>query len=300
MRNPVVASAKPMRIVRSIAEMRSLCKDIRRADVLQTLALVPTMGALHDGHLSLVRAAKTSCNFVAASIFINPLQFGPTEDFSSYPRTFEEDCDLLVREGVDLLFAPTPKEMYPTEAQTLVDVPQIGARLDGASRPGHFQGVATVVTKLFHIVQPDRAFFGQKDAAQVAVLRAMVRDLNFDVEIVVCPTVREKDGLALSSRNRYLGAIEREQAQALSRALCHVEQQIAQGQYAADFLRQALIEQLQAEEGVRLDYAEIVDTQTLEPVSDVRFGALIAVATWIGKTRLIDNLVFSPQEEVAQ
>jgi pantoate--beta-alanine ligase len=290
-----------MRIVRPIAEMRSLCKDIRRADPSQTLALVPTMGALHDGHLSLVRAARKSCDFVAATIFVNPLQFGPAEDFSSYPRTFEQDCNMLIREGVDLLFAPTPEEMYPAGAQTLVDVPRIGNRLDGTSRPGHFQGVATVVTKLFHIVQPDRAFFGQKDAAQVAVLRTMVRDLNFDVEIVVCPTVREKNGLAMSSRNRYLGAMQCEQAQALSRALRDVEQQIEQRQYAAGPLRQALIEELQVADGVRLDYAEIVDPQTLEPVSDVRAGALIAVAAWVGNTRLIDNLVLPPQEvEVMQ
>lgn len=196
----------PMQILGSINEMRRACKAVRRSTGLQTLALVPTMGALHEGHLSLVHAARKRCDRVAVTIFVNPLQFGPSEDFAKYPRTFDDDCTMLEREGVDPVFAPTVEEMYPAGAETWVDVPSIGSRLDGGSRPGHFRGVATIVSKLFHIAQPDQAFFGQKDAAQVAVLRAMVRDLNFGVEIVVCPTVREEDGLALSSRNRYLSA----------------------------------------------------------------------------------------------
>jgi pantoate--beta-alanine ligase len=288
-----------MQIVRSIDEMRRVCKAVRRGAAAQTLGLVPTMGALHEGHLSLARAARKSCDCVAATIFVNPLQFGLNEDFSKYPRTFEEDCDLLAGEGVDLLFAPTPEEMYPSGAETWVDLPHIGGRLDGASRPGHFRGVATVVTKLFHIVQPDRAFFGQKDAAQVAVLRAMVRDLNFDEEIVVCPIVRDEDGLALSSRNRYLSSKEREQALALSRSLRKVEQAVAEGQHAAPLLRDVLLQELQAADGVRVDYAEIIDSQSLEPVSDVGSGVLIAVAAWVGSTRLIDNVLISAERAQA-
>jgi pantoate--beta-alanine ligase len=232
---------------------------------------------------------------------VNPLQFGPNEDFAEYPRMFEDDCELLRREGVDLLFAPTPEEMYPFGSETWVDVPRTGARLDGSSRPGHFQGVATVVAKLFHIVQPERAYFGQKDAAQIAVLRTMARDLNFDVEIVVCPTVREEDGLALSSRNRNLTATERVQALALSRSLDRVERAISAGYRDVAILRTTLLQDLQAAEGIRVDYAEIVDPQTLEPVSDLRAGALIAVAGWVGGTRLIDNIVIPPcRVEAAQ
>jgi pantoate--beta-alanine ligase len=288
--------ADAMQIVRSINEMRRECKAVRRGIVEETLGLVPTMGALHEGHLSLIRAARESCDHVAASIFVNPLQFGPKEDFARYPRTFDEDCAMLEREGVDLLFAPTAEEMYPNGAETWVDVPRVGARLDGASRPGHFRGVATVVTKLFHIVQPDRAFFGQKDAAQVAVLRAMVRDLNFDVEIVVCPTVRDADGLALSSRNRYLSDEERAKALGLSCALCGVARAAAEGRYAAVALREVLCDELQA---VDVEYAEVVDRDSLEPVDDVRSGALIAVAARVGSTRLIDNIVVLPASKQA-
>src|ERR1700733_8586543 len=216
-----------MQVLSTIREMRAACRAVRRRG--QSLGLVPTMGALHVGHIELVRAARAQCDVVAASIFVNPTQFGPNEDFAKYPRTFEQDCALLKAEGVALLFAPQPEEMYPPGASTFVEVEGVGDRLAGASRPGHFRGVATIVAKLFHIVGPDKAFFGQKDAAQVAVLRSMVRDLNFDLELVVCTTVRESDGLALSSRNRYLSAEERGQALVLSRALGRVEERIAQG-----------------------------------------------------------------------
>ncbi len=283
-----------MQIVRSIDEMRRVCKVVRCGATARTLGLVPTMGALHEGHLSLIRAARKSCDRVAATIFVNPLQFGANEDFAEYPRTFDDDCDLLRGAGVKLLFAPTPEEMYPPGSETWVDVPRTGARLDGGSRPGHFQGVATVVSKLFHIVQPERAFFGQKDAAQIAVLRAMVRDLNFDVEIVVCPTVREEDGLALSSRNRNLSVTERAQALELSRSLSRVERTISAGYRDVAILRTTLLQELQGAEGIRVDYAEIVDPQTLEPVGDLRAGALVAVAAWVGCTRLIDNIVITP------
>jgi len=279
-----------MEILRTIEDVRRVCKAARR--VGRTVGLTPTMGALHEGHLALVRAARESCDFVVATIFVNPTQFGPSEDFAAYPRTFEADCEMLAREGVDVLFAPAREEMYPAGAGTWVDVPGVGGRLDGASRPGHFRGVATVVTKLLHIVGPDKAFFGQKDGAQVAVIQAMVRDLNFDVEIVVCPTVRERDGLAMSSRNRNLNADERERAVVLSGALGRVERAVEAGLRDVGVLREILRDEMH---GVRVDYAEIVDPRSLEVVEDVRGGALVAVAAWVGETRLIDNVVIAAE-----
>lgn len=280
-----------MRIVTSPAEMRTCRKLFQRGVVEQTVGLVPTMGALHDGHLSLVRASRERCDRTVASIFVNPLQFGPTEDFALYPRTFDEDCAVLEREGVDLLFAPTPADMYPTQMQTVVDVPEIGSRLDGASRQGHFRGVATVVSKLFNIVQPDYAFFGQKDAAQVAVLRAMVRDLNYSVDVVVCPTVRESNGLAMSSRNRYLTHTEREDAQALSRSLREIAHAIASGQRNVAQLRTMLRQDLTRHDSLRVDYADLVDPETLESIEELLPETLVAVAAWVGETRLIDNCI---------
>jgi pantoate--beta-alanine ligase len=251
------------------------------------------MGALHDGHVSLVRAARQSCDLTVVTVFVNPLQFGASEDLSKYPRTFEQDAAMLEAEGVDLLFAPNADEMYPTPTQTWVDVPALGSKLDGASRPGHFQGVTTVVSKLFHIVQPDRAFFGQKDAAQLAVLRAMVRDLNFNLELVACPTVREADGLAMSSRNRYLSTEERDIALALSRSLRRVEHTFADGQRSVSVLRDMLRDELHAASGIQVDYAEIVHPDTLEPLTEGHTTALVAVAAWVGTTRLIDNILLS-------
>jgi pantoate--beta-alanine ligase len=284
-----------MQILRSIAEARMACRGITRATTPsgqpETLGLVPTMGALHEGHISLVREARRTCDRVAVTIFVNPLQFGPNEDLTKYPRTFERDCELLEREHVDLLFAPTPDEITPASVQTFVDVPLLGSRMDGASRPGHFRGVATIVTKLFHITQPDRAFFGQKDAAQVAVLRQMVRDLDFGIDLVVCPTVREADGLALSSRNRYLTLEERTHALALSRSLRHVEELVMSGEHDAAKLEAVLLKDLQSAKGLRLDYATIADPNSLEPTKDIRNGALAAVAAWCGTTRLIDNVL---------
>ncbi len=273
-----------MRVITTIKEMRAACRASR-----DNLGLIPTMGALHAGHVSLLRAARARCATVAASLFVNPLQFAAGEDLEKYPRTFAEDCAVLEREGVDLLFAPAPEEMYPAgRTGTFVEVPGIGDRLDGASRPGHFRGVATVVAKLFHIVGPDLAFFGQKDAAQVAVLRAMVRDLDFPVQLVVCPTVREPDGLAMSSRNRYLTPAERAEAVALSRGLACVRQAWQAGETRAATLRVLLVQELGR---VRLDYAEVVDAATLEPLEQAHEGALVAVAAYLGSTRLIDNLV---------
>ncbi len=248
------------------------------------------MGALHEGHLSLVRAARAGCDVVVVSLFVNPAQFGPNEDFAKYPRTFDADCGQLAGEGVSLVFAPPVEEMYSPGASTFVDVEGVSERLDGASRPGHFRGVATVVAKLFHVVGPNRAFFGQKDAAQIAVLRKMVRDLNFPVELVVCPIVREPDGLAMSSRNAFLTREERGRALVLQRALREVSRLAADGVTAAQDLIAAAEAILALEPGVRVDYCRVVDADTLEDVPDVREGALVAVAALVGSTRLIDNL----------
>jgi pantoate--beta-alanine ligase len=282
-----------MQIVRTIAEARTVLRKLRSQN--QSLGLVPTMGALHAGHLSLVRAAHELCNLVVVSLFVNPAQFGPNEDFAKYPRTFDEDCTLLENEHVDVLFAPAADEMYPKGASTFVDVEGISDRLDGLSRPGHFRGVATIVAKLFHIIAPDKAFFGQKDAAQVAVLRRMVRDLNFPLELIVCPTVREADGLAMSSRNRYLLPEERTRALVLNRALRHLEELAAQGIYETSSLIEASLAVLAREPGIRIDYLKIVDPDTLEDLPNVRNGALVAVAAFVGSTRLIDNLVIEPR-----
>jgi len=255
------------------------------------------MGALHEGHLSLVRAARGNCDVVAASIFVNPTQFGPNEDLGKYPRSFERDCELLEREGVGLVFAPPVEEMYPKgelEASTWVTVEGLSGKLDGRSRPGHFRGVTTVVSKLFHIIQPEAAFFGQKDAAQVAVIRKMVRDLNFAIEIVICPIVREPDGLAMSSRNAYLDAAQRKKALVLSRSLRRVEKLAAAGEQNAGKLSAAGRQEFAAEPDVRLDYFEIVNPETLDPVEDVSAGALVAVAAYVGETRLIDNVLLRP------
>jgi pantoate--beta-alanine ligase len=276
-----------MQVLSTIREMREACRAVRQRG--QSLGLVPTMGALHAGHIELVRAACAQCDVIAASIFVNPTQFGPNEDFAKYPRTFEQDCALLKAEGAALLFAPQPEEMYPPGASTFVEVEGVGDRLDGASRPGHFRGVATIVAKLFHIVGPDKAFFGQKDAAQVAVLRRMVRDLNFDLELVVCATVREPDGLALSSRNRYLSASERARALVLSNALHVIAAKYHAGEKDVARLLEAGRGVMATEPEVRIDYFAIVDPETLLPLTEARAGALAAVAAHVGSTRLIDN-----------
>jgi pantoate--beta-alanine ligase len=278
-----------MLLLTTIAETRSACARIRAEG--KTLGLVPTMGALHQGHLSLVQAAQASCDVVAVSIFVNPTQFGPKEDFAGYPRNLEQDCETLEAAGVDLVFAPSAGEMYPAGASTFVEVTGLSDRLDGASRPGHFRGVATVVTKLLHIFAPDHAFFGQKDAAQVAILRKMVRDLLFPVELDVCPTVREPDGLALSSRNSYLSAEQRRQALVLSRALLAVEREAKAGDHESGKLIATALRILAEEPGVEVDYCRVVDPDTLEDIPDVGRGALVAVAARVGSTRLIDNLL---------
>jgi pantoate--beta-alanine ligase len=278
-----------MKTCDTVDDMRSASRAARRAG--ERLGLVPTMGALHEGHLSLVRAAKASCQMVVASIFVNPTQFGPNEDLARYPRPFERDRTLLENEGVDLLFAPAVEEMYPTGALTWVTVEELSGKLDGRSRPGHFRGVTTIVAKLFHAVEPDAAFFGQKDAAQVAIIRRMVRDLNFPVEIVVCPIVREPDGLAMSSRNAYLDPLQRKQALVLQRSLMRVKQMAEAGENNAARLIAAAKDVLGEEAAVRLDYFEIVNPDSLEPVDDSSNGGLVAVAAFVGTTRLIDNIL---------
>jgi pantoate--beta-alanine ligase len=278
-----------MKICETIEEMRAACRAARRGG--QRLGFVPTMGALHEGHVSLVRAAKDSSQVVAASIFVNPTQFGPNEDLAKYPRSLERDRSLLEKEGVKLLFAPTVDEMYPAGAVTWVEVEGLSSKLDGRSRPGHFPGVTTVVAKLFHIVEPDAAFFGQKDAAQVAIIRRMVRDLNFSVEIVACPIVREADGLAMSSRNAYLDSGQRKEALALRRSLIRVERCWEGGERSAAKLGAVGREEFAEEKSVRLDYFEIVDGESLDPIENVASGALVAAAAFVGTTRLIDNIV---------
>ena len=280
-----------MRTASTIAEVKAW----RREAGMVAVGFVPTMGALHEGHLSLVRAARENNERVAASIFVNPTQFGPNEDFAKYPRTFEADCALLEREGVDLVFAPEPAEMYPHGFATTVDVGPVATRLDGASRPGHFGGVATVVARLFGIVEPKRAYFGQKDAAQVAVLGRMVGDLALPVELVVCPIVREADGLAMSSRNRYLSGPERRQAVVLSRALLAAENLARHGMADTASLLEAARAGLTGEPGFQLDYLALVDPHTLEALAALppEGAALLAVAGWVGETRLIDNMLLT-------
>ncbi|HEY1799982.1 MAG TPA: pantoate--beta-alanine ligase [Terriglobales bacterium] len=276
-----------MKILETANEMRAASRAAKGGN---RLGFVPTMGALHEGHLSLVRAAKRQTDVVAASIFVNPTQFGPSEDFAKYPRTFERDCELLKNEGVDLLFVPAAEEMYPKGAVTWVTVEGLSDKLCGRSRPGHFRGVTTVVSKLFHIVEPDVAFFGQKDAVQLTVIRRMVRDLNMPVEIIGCPIVREPDGLAMSSRNAYLSGEERKSAAVLSRTLLGIEQRFDQGERESTKLLSAGMEIFKQEPGARLDYLEIVSREALDALPAINGEALVAIAAYVGTTRLIDNI----------
>jgi pantoate--beta-alanine ligase len=280
-----------MKVCVTVDEARAACRAVRANG---HLGLVPTMGALHEGHLSLVRAAKSRCGAVAVSIFVNPTQFSPTEDLSKYPRQFDRDCRLLEKEGVDILFAPSVEEIYPEGAVTWVVVEGLSEKLDGRSRPGHFRGVTTIVAKLFHIIEPEVAFFGQKDAAQLAVTRQMVRDLNFPVEIVACPIVREADGLAMSSRNAYLNQDERKRALILRRSLQRAQEEFQAGERNVAKLIAAGKEMFAPEPQAELDYFEIVDPDTLDPLISVSKESLMAVAARVGSTRLIDNLLLNP------
>jgi pantoate--beta-alanine ligase len=287
-----------VKICATIAEAHAACRGARVDR--KRLGLVPTMGALHEGHLSLVRAAKAQCDTVTVSLFVNPTQFGPTEDLAKYPRPFERDRELLEKEGVAILFAPSEDEMYPQGEVTRVVVEGLSEKLDGRSRPGHFRGVTTVVSKLFHIVEPDVAFFGQKDAAQCAIIRRLVGDLNFPVEIVICPIVREPDGLAMSSRNAYLNSDERQRALVLRRSLNLVEEKFHAGENKAAQLIDTARDVFAEETQVRLDYFEIVDPDTLDPVEHIQGPTLVAVAAYVGSTRLIDNLILHPKKSRQQ
>jgi pantoate--beta-alanine ligase len=282
-----------MEILRSVAELRQWARRMRSGTSREgsAIGLAPTMGALHAGHASLIRAARDSCGSVAVSIFVNPTQFGPNEDYLRYPRSFEADCALAKAAGATVVFAPSVEELYPESAATFVEVEGLSSRLDGASRPGHFRGVATVVAKLLIASEADRAFFGQKDAAQVAVVRRMAADLRLPAEIVVCPIVREADGLAMSSRNVYLSPAERTQALALSRALGQVEALVNAGERRSGKLIEAARQTFVADPQIRVDYIEAVKWATLEPVEEAAPGTLFAVAAWVGATRLIDNTV---------
>ncbi len=256
-----------------------------------TVGLVPTMGYLHEGHLSLVRGAKEECDHVVVSIFVNPTQFGPQEDLSKYPRDLDRDLGLLESLGVDLVWAPTAEIMYPQGYQTWVEVERITRPLEGAMRPGHFRGVATVVTKLFNGVQPHKAYFGQKDAQQAAVIRQMTRDLNFPIEIVICPIVREPDGLAMSSRNVYLDPEQRKAATVLYRSLTATKNAYENGERGAETLRQIMRDVLATEPLAQMQYVSCADYDTLEELETVQGKALLSMAVFMGKTRLIDNFV---------
>ena len=276
-----------MQILRTVAELRSWSRAARVAG--RSIGLVPTMGALHAGHASLIQTAADSCDRVAVSIFVNPTQFGPNEDYDRYPRSFEADCQLAQANGADAVFAPAVDELYPAGAATFVEVEGLSNRLDGQSRPGHFRGVATVVTKLLLAAEPDRGYFGQKDAAQVAVLRRMVLDLRLATELVVCPIVREADGLALSSRNAYLSKQERTSALVLNRAVHMVELLYAKGERSAAKLIEAAHALLNSEPTAQIDYITLVDWATLEPVAQAQSGNLLALAASFGATPLIHN-----------
>lgn len=266
-------------------------RAIRQQESEQSWGFVPTMGYLHEGHLSLVRRARQENGRVAVSIYVNPTQFAPTEDLASYPRDLERDLALLEAENVDLVFTPSDEIMYPSDFQTAVLLSEVTKPLEGASRPTHFSGVATVVAKLFNIVQPNRAYFGQKDAQQAVGLRQMVRDLNFDLEIVVCPIVREPDGLALSSRNKYLSPEERKAALVLSRALQQAREAFENGERDANTLRRIMTDLIAAEPLARPDYVSAADPDTLAELKTIQNSALLSMAVFIGSTRLIDNLV---------
>jgi pantoate--beta-alanine ligase len=277
-----------MKIISSLRQMKEASARLKRAG--RTIGFVPTMGYLHEGHLSLVRASKRAADATVVSIFVNPTQFGPREDLAKYPRDLARDARMLRAEGVDILFCPKAAEMYPPGFKTYVDVHDLQNTLCGRSRPIHFRGVCTVVLKLFHIVRPDTAFFGQKDAQQTVIIRRMVRDLDLEVRIVAGPTVRNADGLALSSRNAYLSPEERRAALVLTKSLKEAKMMVSRGQRRAAVLIGRIRSRLRAEPLAREDYVAVVDAKDLEPLSLVKDRALIALAVYIGRTRLIDNV----------
>lgn len=280
-----------MKLVKTVAELRAEVAAAKKANL--SIGLVPTMGALHEGHASLIKAAHAENDFVVVSVFVNPTQFGPNEDLDAYPRTLEADCRLAEAMGADVVFAPSPKEMYPSEYMTWVEVTgEVTKVLCGRSRPIHFRGVTTVVSKLFNLAQPDRAYFGQKDAQQVEVLKRMVKDLFFNLELRVMPIIREADGLAKSSRNTYLSEQEHQAALVLSRSLQHAEESFAAGERNAAVLIEQVRKEIEAEPMSNIDYVEIYQLPELRPVSEPLTGSnLLAVAVKFGTTRLIDNVI---------
>ncbi len=278
-----------MQIIKTIDELRQIVKGWRKEG--HSLGLVPTMGYLHDGHKSLIVKAVSENDKVVVSDFVNPTQFGANEDLSSYPRDIVRDAAICEEAGADVVFHPEPEEMYYPDSSTFVDMDRLTKDLCGKTRPTHFRGVCTVVSKLFHIVTPDRAYFGQKDAQQLAVIRRMVRDLDFGIEIVGCPIVREADGLAMSSRNTYLSAEERKAALILHKSLELGERMIQEGETDAAKVKDAIVTKMGTEPLAKIDYVELVDVETLEPVDTIKGQILAATAVYIGKTRLIDNFV---------
>jgi len=282
-----------MKLTRTIKAARAELAKARAAG--KSVGLVPTMGALHEGHLSLVRRARSECDFAVVSIFVNPAQFGPSEDLRKYPRPFNEDLRLCRRENVDLVFAPSDKEMYPGGYLTYVEQEKgLVNKLCGKSRPGHFRGVMTVVTKLFNIIEPERAYFGQKDAQQAIIIKRMERDLNLNIKIVVCPIVRETDGLAISSRNKYLSARERKEALVLYGALQLAKTEIKAGQRDSRKITGKMKNLIRKKSSGRIDYVSVVDPETLENVKRIEKKVLIALAVRIGRARLIDNMLIAP------
>jgi pantoate--beta-alanine ligase len=282
-----------MEIINRRQRMSSVARKIRR-DQDRSIGLVPTMGALHEGHLSLVREARRMCDVVVVSVFVNPTQFGPSEDYEHYPRDLTKDTALLTDYNVDYIFAPAPEEIYPKDFSTYVNVGGVSKLLEGEARPGHFRGVATVVAILLNTVRPDFAFFGQKDAQQSLIIKRMVRDLAFDTEIVILPTVREDSGLAISSRNLYLGPEERESASVIHRALRQAKEVFKKGERHANKLADIVRTTIETEPRVRVDYVSVVDAETLEKLDKLdERPTLIAVAAYVGKTRLIDNIVMN-------
>lgn len=289
-----------MEIINRRQRLHSIVRKIRREED-KTIGIVPTMGALHEGHLSLVREARRMCDVVVVSIFVNPAQFSPGEDFDHYPRDLTRDTALLTDYNVDYIFAPSVEEVYPKGFSTYVTVENFSEQLEGAARPGHFRGVATVLTILFNVARPDFAFFGQKDAQQALIVKRLVRDLGFDTEIVILPTLREEAGLALSSRNAYLDDEERRAATVIHRALSLAEAAYANGERSAKRLAEMIRTEIQTEPRARLDYASITDAETLEKLDKLDdHTALVAVAVHIGRTRLIDNVVLHPAKQKAR
>lgn len=280
-----------MEVFHTINDLKRQIKTWKKENY--RIALVPTMGFLHAGHESLIKAAAKENDKVVVSIFVNPIQFGPNEDYSTYPRDMEKDIDTCREAGADCIFAPEPKEMYGEGSYTFVNVEKLTEGLCGAKRPGHFRGVCTVVSKLFNIVTPYRAYFGQKDAQQLAVIRKMVKDLNFDIEIVGCPIIREADGLAMSSRNTYLSQDERKAALVLSRSLNLAKTALSNGERNVDTIKKIINTEIEKEPLSRIDYIEIVDSENLQSVETVNRSVLVAIAVYIGKTRLIDNFTFT-------